>query len=270
MGTPSIARAALRRNIIDLRIAAGLDQSDVSASLGVHADTVRRWETGEIALRTANVIALAHLFKATPEQLTWLTTLAGQAKEKSAVEKFKGGADPEFSIYADFEPTARVIWTYEPEYLPGLIQTSDYLRAVHAAHLPEQVKNPEAVHQLRTSRHVTLFTRTDMPEMRFLIGVAAMHYLQQLPPEVRDPQIQHLLDIDAMPTAKVRVITVMHPSMSGGYTLLTPASGIDAARFVYFEGERVMRYEEGTDVVSHHDKMFRTAWSRALKLKESI
>jgi transcriptional regulator with XRE-family HTH domain len=257
--------------IIELRLAAGLEQSDVAAGIGVHADTVRRWETGEIAVKVANAIALAHLFNASPAQMSRMTTLAEQGKQRGAVEKFRGGASPEFRLFADFEPTATAIWSYEPEYLPGLVQTSDYLRAVHEAHLPEQVRDPEPIHQLRTTRHKVMFGRRNPPEMRFLIGVAAMIYLDALESSVRDGQIDQLCEVDDMATAEVRVITVMHPGMSGGYTLLTPANGILAAgRFLYVEGEGVVRYEETADVVSHHDKMFRSAWSRARSLKEYL
>ncbi|MFD0558879.1 helix-turn-helix protein [Stackebrandtia endophytica] len=268
---PSIARAALRQMIIELRTAAQLDQADVARELRVHPDTVRRWETGEIAVKATNAIALAHLCKATGPQLSRMTTLADQGKQRGAVEKHRGGAYPEFRLFADFEPTARAIWSYEPEYLPGLIQTSEYLQAVHEAHLPEQVENPEAVHKLRSTRRRVIFSRQDPPDLRFTIGVAAMTYLDGLDADVRRGQIDQLLEVDRLPTAEIRVLSRMHPGMSGNYTLLTPAKGVLAAgRFVYIEGEGVIRYEEAADVVSHHDKMFRTAWSRAETLEDYL
>lgn len=268
---PTIARIALGSMIASLREAAGKDQAEVAAALRVHQDTVRRWESGQNGVKVPAVIALAHMLGASPAQLSRMTTLADQAKERGAVERYPGGASPEFRMFADFEPVAQQIWSYEPEYLPGLVQTPEYLHAIHEAQLPSFTPNRDAVQGLRRSRHATMFGRKEMPELRFLIGAGAMVYLDALPSDVRDPQVEHLHHVDSMPTVDVRVITRMHSAMSGGFTLLTPADGAYSAnRFAYLESQDVCRYIESPDVVSLYDEIFRSVWDRATPLKEYV
>jgi hypothetical protein len=232
---------------------------------------VRRWETGEHGMKKPIVRDLARLFKATNAQTIRMTTLAEQSKQRGAVERYPGGASPEFRMFADFEPIATQILSYEPEYLPGLVQTPEYLTAIQRSQLTEQAPNPNAVHQLRTSRHATMFNRASLPEMKFVIGVAAMIYLDALPHEVRTEQIAHLRKIAAMPTVEIRVITVMHAGMNGGFTLMTPAEGLLAAsRFAYIEAQDICRYVETAETVSIYDQIFRSVWDRAILLEEYL
>jgi transcriptional regulator with XRE-family HTH domain len=268
---PTLARLALGRMLIELRTAAGLDHAAVAEDMDVHPDTVRRWETGQHSLRRPMLRDLARIYNATSVQLARMTTLAEQGKQRGAVERYPGGASPEFRMFADFESTAVEILSYEPEYVPGLLQVPDYLRAVHAAQLPGQAPNPEAIHKLRASRHRSMFSRKSMPSMRFVIGVAAMIYLRNLPHDVREAQFSQLISTADLPNVEVRIVTTMHSAMNGGFTILEPAQGaMGANRFVYIEAQDVCRYVEAKDVVSLYDEIFRSVWDRAVSLKEYL
>lgn len=200
-----------------------------------------------------------------------MMTLAEQGKQRGAVERYPGGASPQFRMFADFEPTALEILSYEPEHVPGLLQTPDYLRAVQAAHLPTQVPHAEAVHKLRASRHQTVFSRKTTPKMKFVVGVAAMIYLSSLADKARKDQLGLLREVDQRETVEIRVITVMHAAMNGGFTILEPAQGLlGANRFVYVEAQDVCRYVEAMDVVSVYDEIFSSVWDRAKPLKEYL
>jgi transcriptional regulator with XRE-family HTH domain len=268
---PTLARLALGQMLVSLREAAGLDRAEVAIEMDVHPDTVRRWETGEHGMKKPVVRDIARLYNATSSQTIRMTTLAEQSKQRGAVERYPGGASPEFRMFADFEPTATQILSYEPEYVPGLLQTPEYLKAIHQAQLSDQTPKPEAVHQLRTSRHETMFSRDNLPELRFVIGVAAMIYLDALPHEVRTEQLAHLRKLGALASVEIRVITVMHPGMNGGFTIMTPADGmLSANRFAYIEAQDICRYVETAETVSIYDQIFRSVWDRAIPLEEYI
>lgn len=270
-GTPSLARLALGQMLVELRNNAGLDHPAVAEVVDVHPESVRRWENGQHGLKKPVVRELARLYNATPEQLARMTTLAEQGKQRGAVERYPGGANPEFRMFADFEPTAVEILSYEPEYIPGLLQTPEYLRAVQTAQLPQQAPNPEAVHNLRASRHRAIFARKTKPKMVFVIGVAAMIYLDALETSVRKAQIAHLREFSEHDNIEIRVITVMHAAMNGGFTILEPAQGsLGANRFVWVEAQDVCRYVEAHDVVSVYDEIFSSVWDRAIPMKEYL
>ena len=174
-------------------------------------------------------------------------------------------------MFADFEPTAVEILSYEPEYVPGLLQTPEYLRAVQAAQLPSQAPNPEAVHKLRATRHKSLFTRRTQPSMKFVIGAVAMVYLDDLDEDVRTAQLAHLREMNAQANIEIRVITRMHAAMNGGFTILEPAQGsLGANRFVWVEAQDVCRYVEAGDVVSVYDEIFSSVCDRAKPLEEYL
>ncbi|GAA4901216.1 helix-turn-helix protein [Stackebrandtia albiflava] len=268
---PTIARLALGQILVSLRESAGMDHTDVAEELDVHPDTVRRWEIGQHSVKRHAVKTLADLYGASSTQLSRMYTLAKQGKERGAVERYPGGASPEFRIFADFEPTATEILSYEPEYIPGLLQTPDYLRAVHAAQLPELTPKPEAVHELRADRYDRMFGRRDMPTMRFAIGFAAMLYLQELTPAALAGQVTRLREAGALPTVEVRVVTGMHSGMNGGFTLMTPNSGLlGANRFAYIEAQDVCRYTEAADDVALYDRIFASVWDRAEPLEDYL
>lgn len=268
---PTIARIALGQMITSLREASGMEQVEVADALGVHPDTVKRWESGESGVKKTNAIAIAHLFRVSSAQLSKMTTLADQSKQRGALERHPGGAPSEFRMFADFEPIAEQILTYEPEYIPGLVQTPEYLAAAHEAQLEMLAPNRDAVQALRHHRHEVIFSQKQLPEIRMVIGLAAMAYLMQMPTDVRESQIQHLVDVDARDRVGIRVITVMHSAMSGGFTIIRPDSSVVSAnRFVYIEAQDQGRYVETADVVSLHDEIFRSVWDRAQPLKEYL
>jgi len=268
---PTIARIALGQMITGMRESAHMTQSQVADSLGMHPDTINRWETGESGVKRTSVIALAHLFKVPAAQLSKMTTLSDQSKQRGALERHPGGAPSEFRMFADFEPVAKEILSYEAEHIPGLVQTPGYLAAAHEAQLEKLTPNREAVQNLRHHRHEVIFSRSKLPKIRMVIGLAAMAYLDQLPAKVRDPQIQQLTLINDRDNVGIRVITTMHSAMSGGFTIMCPdTTVVSANRFVYIEAQDQSRYIEAHDVVSLYDEIFCSVWDRARPLKEYL
>ena len=46
---------------------------EVASAIGVHANAVSRWESGDSEPTASNLIALCHLYKVTPEYLLEMT-----------------------------------------------------------------------------------------------------------------------------------------------------------------------------------------------------
>lgn len=269
--SPTVAHGAFLKMLRELRLAARCDYSDAAAELGVNAKTIKRWEEGNNIPSRSSIKNLGEFYGATPAQIETMCSLAREAKEPGLVEKFKGGAPPEFRTFAEHEASAISILTYEPEYIPGLAQTTEYLNEIHKAQLDMLTPNPQAVQGLRQTRQLRTMSRHRMPEIKLVIGIAAMMYLDTLPAEVKDGQITRLRELNTKPSIDIRVVTVPHSAMSGGFTIMTQAKDTHgASRFAYLESQDVGRYVEDDDTLSVYDQIFRSVFDRAVPLEEFL
>ena len=148
------------------------------------------------------------------------------------------------------EQDASRIWVLELEYIPGLLQTPEYLRAVQDAQPTLPPDHAEAVCLLRTRRQELLFGRSRPPRMVFLIGRSSLDYLNGLP-EVRGGQLSRLRQIADLPGVEIRVIVGLHAAMAGSFNVLTPGTG---PSFAYVDSIDGCRYIEDGAVVSLYER----------------
>src|SRR5690606_601284 len=133
----------------------------------------------------------------------------------------------------------------------------EYHLAAQEAQLPIAAERAATLRALRTRRQEIVFGRSPLPRMRFVIGPAALAYLDAQP-AVRDGQIARLRQAAALPGVEIRVITGFHAAMLGSFTILTPPSTTGAKPFAYVEDIDGGRYVEG-DVVSDYGQVFSLA-----------
>lgn len=63
----------MRANMRSERVRAGLTIEQAAERLGVHKNSVRRWETGESEPMAGALVDMAHLYGCTPEYLLGMT-----------------------------------------------------------------------------------------------------------------------------------------------------------------------------------------------------
>ena len=266
-GTPTLAKLALGDMITRIRLRAELERPELAAKLGVDTETVRRWEHGKIAPKKLAIEAVAKALNATPAELSKMTTLSLDSKKRGM---FEGNNVPhDLRTFYESEATAVHIRTIGLESLPGLLQTRAYHRAAQDAQLPIEEERAVSLRELRTRRQQITFSRNPLPKLQFLIGRAALLYLDDYP-DVKDEQIARLLEVDAMPQAEVRVITGFHAAVLGSFTILTGRRETGARPFAYLESIDGGRYLEG-HVVSEFETTFEAVWkSQSVSIKEVL
>jgi len=257
-GTPTLAKVALGKLILSIRESNGLSPNEVAAELGIYPETLRRWERGLVAPGKIKLDALAKSIRATPEQLSRMNTLSLAARQRGMFEG--NNVPPNSRALYESEATASLIRSIGLEFLPGLLQTQAYQRAAQDAQLPTDDERAADLRELRTRRQEIIFGRRPLPQTHFLIGKAALLYLDDYP-AVRDGQIQRLLEVDALPGCEVRVVSGFHAAMSGSFTILSLP---DTKPLVYVEALDGGRYLEGA-VVSE----FEAAW-KAVRETQSV
>ena len=127
-----------------------------------------------------------------------------------------------FRAYVDLESTASLIRTYEGQFIPGLLQTDNYMRAViHGAFLDESGEEAGRRVRLRMARQ-TLLTREQPPRLWAVIDEAAL----RRPvggPEVMRGQLERLIDATKLANVTLQILPFdsgAHPAMAGAFSIL--------------------------------------------------
>jgi hypothetical protein len=118
---------------------------------------------------------------------------------------------------------ASVIRQWEPLFVPGLLQTEEYARAVLRFVNGFGEDATEQAWAVRQHRQEAVHERADPPEMVFLVDEAAVrrHVGRTDPTMVR--QLQRLKEYAAEPNIDVRITRFdagAHPGMNGNFILL--------------------------------------------------
>ncbi|POX44289.1 transcriptional regulator [Streptomyces sp. Ru71] len=127
---PTVGQVVLGRRLRELREAAGLSREEAARVLRVASATVRRMETAEVALKIPYVQVLLETYGAGEAEAAEFVTLAEEANRPGWWQRFHDVLPDWFSLFVSLEGAARLMRSYEPHFVPGLLQTEDYARAV--------------------------------------------------------------------------------------------------------------------------------------------
>jgi transcriptional regulator with XRE-family HTH domain len=232
--TDTIGSALLRRHIGRrlqvLRLQAGLTQEDAAIELQRGRATVGRIEDGDerVRFRDVDVRQMLELYgapQADREVLLALTAETRNGRRKSWWHDYTATALPAwFGLYVSLEDSAETIRQYEPELVPGLLQTRAYaqqvLRAVTGYFTEEEAQRRINVRMERQS----LLTRPRAPHLSVVLNEAVLHR-RVGDSGVMTEQLRRLVEATRQGNIRVRIIpwsAGVHGGMSasGGFSLL--------------------------------------------------
>ncbi|MET9736049.1 helix-turn-helix transcriptional regulator [Streptomyces sp. NPDC006458] len=147
---PTVGQVVLGKRLQELREAAGLKREEAAQVLRVAPATVRRMEMAEVALKIPYVQVLLETYGVPQGEAEAFVALAEEANRPGWWQRYHDVLPDWFSMYVSLEGAARLIRSYEPHFVPGLLQTEDYARAVLDAGTVGPI-GPDAV-----ERHVSL------------------------------------------------------------------------------------------------------------------
>ncbi|AKZ59287.1 putative DNA-binding protein [Streptomyces ambofaciens ATCC 23877] len=127
---PTVGQVVLGRRLQELRERAGLRREEAAQVLRVAPATVRRMETAEVALKIPYVQILLTAYGVPAAEVSAFVALAEEANQPGWWQRYHDVLPDWFSMYVSLEGAARIVRSYEPHFVPGLLQTEDYARAV--------------------------------------------------------------------------------------------------------------------------------------------
>jgi hypothetical protein len=221
-GGPTVLRMILARQLQDLREKAGLSYDQAAEAIYSSPWTVRRVERAEGGLKPLTVKGLLTAYGVTdPAEIDSFLTLARQASKPGWWHSYDDVLPSWFSTAIGLEESASLIRAYEPQVIPGLLQTGDYARAITAASFPRAA--PEATDRrvaLRLARQ-ELLTRPDAPRYWVVLDETVLRRLVGGPDVMRD-QYEHLVRMAELPNVTIQVIPFAagwHPALYGMFNI---------------------------------------------------
>src|ERR1700691_4277318 len=119
--------AQLRR----LREAAGITRDDAGYHIRASGSKISRLELGRVSFKERDVTDLLDLYGVTAQgERDQLGALAREANSPAWWQKYSDVVPDWFQIYVGLEEAAELIRVYEVQFVPGLLQTEEYARAV--------------------------------------------------------------------------------------------------------------------------------------------
>ncbi|WP_310728025.1 helix-turn-helix transcriptional regulator [Streptomyces sp. N2A] len=173
----------------------------------------------------------------------------------------------QYRRFMDFESRAEVIEVYEPQVVPGLLQTRGYARACLGCQTGLSAEQLEERVNARMSRQDRL--TSDSPPYRWAIVDEAVLRRQVGGRECTRKQLARLLEQVDTPDSKVQVMPFdagPHPLMGGAVNLLTLPDGTTVA---YEEGIETAHLHEAPEAVKKWRRKYEVLRANALSLAES-
>jgi hypothetical protein len=212
--------AHLRR----LREAQGVSREDAGWEIRASESKISRMELGRVGFKERDVADLLSLYGVDdPEERSRLLALARDANNPGWWHRFGDVLPSWFHSYLGLEAAAALIRTYEVQFVPGLLQTQEYARAVvllgHGRAKEDEIERRV---ELRLQRQQIL-TRPDAPKLWMVVDEAALrrpiggH-------DIMHAQIEALLEINStLPNVRLQVIPFNaggHAAAGGAFTIL--------------------------------------------------
>jgi hypothetical protein len=201
----------------------GLTREEAGEAIRASEWKIHRLENGQVGFKERDIIDLLRLYGVTdPTEVAEFVALAREANTPGWWQHYGDVLPPWFRTYVDLESAATLIRTYEGQFVPGLLQTDDYMRAVvHGAHLDESSEELGRRVRLRMARQ-TLLTREQPPRLWAVVDEAAM----RRPvggAEVMRGQLERLIEATKLPNVTLQVLPFgagAHPAMVGSFSVL--------------------------------------------------
>lgn len=252
-GGPTVRRMVLGTRLRNWREQAGIALEEAGYAIRASHSKMSRLETGRVGFKERDVADLLTLYGVTDEkQREAALKLAREANAHGWWHSYADVVPEWFETYVALEEVATRIRAYEVQFVPGLLQTEEYARAV-ARHGHPQASENEIDRRvtLRMARQ-KLLTGPGAPHLWTVLDEAALRRSLCAPAGMRE-QLRHLIAANAMANVTIQVLPFRaggHPA-SGPFTILRFAEhGIPDV--VYLEQLTSALYLEKQDAVDSY------------------
>jgi Domain of unknown function (DUF5753)/Helix-turn-helix domain len=221
MTEPAPGSATVRRMIVGahlrrLREEKGISRADAGYTIRASESKMSRLELGRVAFKERDISDLLVYYGVNdPERRDEVLRLVREANRPSWWREFDDVMPQYLQNYIGLEEAASTLRTYEIHFVPGLLQTPDYARAVLSSTVPPLTgRDLERAVTLRLTRQLvlererplTVWAVVDESALRRRVGDRATHRAQ----------LEHLVELAERPSIAVQVLPTETGLHAGG------------------------------------------------------
>ncbi|GAB1329101.1 helix-turn-helix domain-containing protein [Streptomyces sennicomposti] len=266
---PTVRRRRLGQELRRLRELKGMTAEEVAERLLVSQSKISRLENGRRSISQRDVRDLCGVYEVEDHRI--VDSLMQMAKDSRQQGWWHSFGDIPYSVYIGLETDAASLRVYDPQVVPGLLQTRQYAEALIAGALPEtapadvdkrvQVRMRRQERISATENPLRLWTVLDEAALRRTVGDS----------DVMRDQLEHLVEQSQLPHVTVQVIPFdmgAHPGLNGQYAILEFPDAADSS-VVYIEGVTSDLYLEKANDVQKYSVMYEHLRAQALNVEQS-
>ncbi|WP_121720163.1 helix-turn-helix transcriptional regulator [Streptomyces sp. E2N171] len=271
---PTLLKMLVGVQLAGFREDAGLSQDQAARSVGFSGAKLSRIESGKgrRPLTETDVRALLELYGTDDYEASVLLKLLQRAGEPGWWQRYDKRLMPEwFDRLVGLQEAAATIRTFEIQYVPGLLQTADYTRAVVERGLPNA---PAGEVQRRVElrmRRAQLLLREDAPQLWAVIDESVLLRVLGDRTVMRD-QLDHLAKMAQRPNVTLQIVPLNVTNASAPAIPVTYLrfGGLDLPDVVYLEHIRSANFLEDRDETEEYRIVLDRLADEALTPRESV
>ncbi|MEU8481945.1 helix-turn-helix transcriptional regulator [Streptomyces sp. NPDC048641] len=266
---PTVRRRRLGQELRRLRELKGMTAEEVAERLLVSQSKISRLENGRRSISQRDVRDLCGVYEVEDHRI--VDSLMQMAKDSRQQGWWHSFGDIPYSVYIGLETDAASLRVYDPQVVPGLLQTRAYAETLITGALPETTPTDiDKRVQVRVRRQeriaapdnpLRLWTVLDESALRRVVGSRT----------VMREQLEHLVEQSQLPHVTVQVIPFdmgAHPGLNGQYAILEFPDAADSS-VVYIEGVTSDLYLEKANDVQKYSVMYEHLRAQALNVEQS-
>ncbi|MDT0304090.1 helix-turn-helix domain-containing protein [Streptomonospora wellingtoniae] len=203
------------------REARGLTRGEAGHYIRGSESKISRMELGRVGFKVRDVEDLLKLYGVTDkDQVQTMVRLARESKKPGWWQEYGDSLPNWFQVYVGLEEAATRIRVYEAQFVPGMLQTEDYARAVISAgrSIPDPLLEDRVAVRMRRQRHIEdggcrLWAIIDEAAVRRPVGG----------PDVMRGQLERLIELSDRRNITVQIVPFSagaHAAEAGSFTIL--------------------------------------------------
>jgi transcriptional regulator with XRE-family HTH domain len=251
-GNPAVLRILLGAQLRRLREAKRITLEEAGNVIRASHSKISRLESGRVGFKDRDVVDLFIYYGVTDEaQIQTLRGVATRANSRGWWHDYSDILPAWFEEYISLEEAAVQIRGYEVQFVPGLLQTEEYARAVTLL----SYSNPWEIGRrvsLRMARQARL-SGAEPVSLGMVLDEAALSR-----PiggrSVMRAQLKHLIEMAQRPHVTIQVLPFKvggHAAAGGPFSVLHFAES-DLSDIVYLEQLATAQYLEKPDMVARY------------------
>ncbi|GHH94207.1 helix-turn-helix domain-containing protein [Streptomyces capillispiralis] len=271
---PTLLKMLVGVQLAGFREDAGLSQDQAARSVGFSGAKLSRIESGKGRRppTEGDVRALLTLYGTDEYEASVLLKLLRRAGEPGWWQRYDKRLMPEwFDRLVGLQEAAATIRTFEIQYVPGLLQTAAYTRAVVERGLPHAPAGEvERRVELRMHR-AELLMRQDAPQLWAVLDESVLLRVLGSAAVMRE-QLEHLVTMAERPNVTVQIVPLDVTNASAPAIPVTYLrfGGLDLPDIVYLEHIRSANFLEDRDETEEYRIALDRLSDEALRPRDSV